>query len=214
MVNPTLTFYYLISRLTSYYQSGLVIGADIDDNLLFSHSTLSALRRIEGRVLLLPSIFHSLIRDIELLGAFNDTFRSEGTCFDYNYRVTQEVLQNYAAVAAAYSQNAEYLRDKIRGTAELLSDTLNLKHQKIAQSISENTLALTNAAVKDSATIRVITVVTLLYLPASFVAVSSSKSSAIHKTDDRRHCSACNSLEQTRQMGSRSPHPSCGSSLP
>ena len=196
-----------MSRLTSYYQSGIVIGADIDDQLRFSHSTLSALRRIEGRLLLLPSIFHSLIRDINTLLDFNDTFRSDGACFDYNHCATQEVLHNYAAMTAAYSQNAEYLRDKIRGTAELLSETLNLKHQKIAQSISENTLALTNAAVKDSATIRVITVVTLLYLPATFVAVSSSKNSAIHKTDTRRHCSACSSLERTWQVGSRSPLP-------
>ena len=203
-----------MARLTSYYQSGIVIGTDIDDKLQFSHSTLSALRRIEGRVLLLPPIFQSLIRDIDMLGAFNDTFRSEGTCIDCNHCVTQEILQNYAAMAAAYGQNAEYLRDKMRGAAELLSDTLNLKHQQIAQSIGENTLALTNAAVKDSATIRVITVVTLLYLPATFVAVSSSKDSVIHKADSRRHCSACNSSEQIWQIISRSPHLSCGSSLP
>lgn len=120
----------------------------------------------------LPSIFHALIQDLDKLRDFNDAIQAERFCLDYNHCATQEVLQNYAITAAAYSQNAIFLRDKIRGTAQLLSDTLNLKHQKIAQSISENTLALTDAAVKDSATIRVITVVTLLYLPATFVAVS------------------------------------------
>ena len=107
-----------------------------------------------------------------MLAAFNDAFHAEGSTSDHDYCATQEVLQNYVTVAAAYSRNAIFLRDKIRGTIQLLSDTLNLKHQKIAQTISENTLALNNAAVKDSATIRVITVVTLLYLPATFVAVN------------------------------------------
>ncbi|KAM0794228.1 hypothetical protein BDR22DRAFT_876514 [Usnea florida] len=151
--------------------SRVVIGADIDEQLHFSHSTLSALRRIEARLLLLPSIFDSLIQDIQMLAAFNDALHGEGGTSDHNRCATQECLQNYITVAAAYSQNATFLRDKIRGTIQLLSDTLNLKHQKIAQTISENTLALNNAAVKDSATVRVVTVVTLLYLPATFVAV-------------------------------------------
>lgn len=107
-----------------------------------------------------------------MLMAFNHAFHAENSCSDCSHCATQEVLQNYAVMATAYSQNALFLRDKIRGTAELLSDTLNLKHQKIAQTISENTLGLTDAAVKDSATIRVITVVTLLYLPSTFIAVS------------------------------------------
>lgn len=148
------------------------MGADIDDKLQFSHATLSALRRIEGRLLLLPSIFQSLIQDIDMLRAFTDAFQGEESFLDSDHCATQEVLRNYTTMAAAYSQNATFLRDKVRGTAQLLSDTLNLKHQKNAQSISENTLALTNAAVNDSATIRVITVVTLVYLPATFVAVS------------------------------------------
>lgn len=105
-----------------------------------------------------------------MLAVFNDALHADGSASDQKHSTTQEFLQNYITLAAAYSRNAVFLRDKIRGTTQLLSDTLNLKHQKIAQTISENTLALTNAAVKDSATIRVITVVTLLYLPATFVA--------------------------------------------
>lgn len=76
-------------------------------------------------------------------------------------------------MVAAYNSNAAYLLDKVQATAQLLADTLNLKHQQTAQRVSENTLALNDAAVKDSATIRVITVVTLVYLPANFIAVSS-----------------------------------------
>ena len=148
------------------------MGANIDEKLNFSHSALSALQRIEARLLLLPSTFGSLVQDIHMLAAFNDALHDEGSSSDHIHRATQDFLQYYVTMAAAYSRNAIFLPDKIRGTIQLLSDTLNLKHQKIAQTISENTLALNNAAVKDSATIRVITSVTLLYLPATYVAVS------------------------------------------
>jgi hypothetical protein len=53
-----------------------------------------------------------------------------------------------------------------------LSAALNLRHQETGIGISQGVLSLTNETVDDSATVRVITFVTLLYLPASFVAVS------------------------------------------
>ena len=154
-------------------QSNIITGAVIDEKLQFSHSTLSGLRRIEGRLLGLPSIFQSLIDSIGVLDAFNDALQGDGSISSEDHKNTQEILQNYVAMAAAYNSNAVYLLQKIQGTAQLLADTLNLKHQQTAQRTSENTLALNDAAVKDSATIRVITVVTLLYLPASFIAVST-----------------------------------------
>lgn len=114
-----------------------------------------------------------------MLEAYNDAVQADGSDLDETCRSTLEILANYKRLIEAYSQNTKFLVEKIRKTAQLLSDTLNLKHQQIAQNTNVNTLALTNAAVKDSATIRVITVVTLLYLPTTFVAVSSSSLSLI-----------------------------------
>lgn len=148
----------------------------INEKLQFSHSTLSELRRIEARLLLLPTIFHSLTQSIRMLEAYNDDVQADGRIADDTCRFTLETLANYRTLIEAYSQNTTFLVEKIRKTAQLLSDTLNLKQQQIAQNTNEITLALTNAAVKDSATIRVITVVTLLYLPTTFVAVSSRRS--------------------------------------
>lgn len=159
--------------VAKFCQSGVVISAIINEELQFSHSTLSELRRLEARLLLLPPIFHSIMESIKILEAFNDALHTDSSISDETHNTTQEILQNYSNTAAAYSHNATFIRDKIRGTAQLLSDTLNLKHQQIAQRISENTLALNDAAVRESATIRVITVVTLLFLPSSFVAVSA-----------------------------------------
>lgn len=109
-----------------------------------------------------------------MLEAFNDAFHTNNASLDETHNTTREVLQNCNTTITAYTHNAVFIRDKIRGTAQLLSDTLNLKHQQTAQRISGNTLALNDAAVRESATIRVITVVTLLFLPSSFVAVSRS----------------------------------------
>ena len=111
-----------------------------------------------------------------MLEAYNDDVQADGRIADDTCRFTLETLANYRTLIEAYSQNTTFLVEKIRKTAQLLSDTLNLKQQQIAQNTNEITLALTNAAVKDSATIRVITVVTLLYLPTTFVAVSSRRS--------------------------------------
>lgn len=136
---------------------------------------LSELRRLENRLMLLPSIFRSLIRTIGKLDAFVDLFRAyEGASLD-TQRATKEILQNYKAMTEEYSQNAVFILEKVRASAQLLLDTLNLKHERIAQQNSENTLALSDAAARDSSTIRVITIVTLLYLPASFIAVRASQ---------------------------------------
>ena len=132
---------------------------------------LLQLRRLEARLLLLPPIFQSLTQAIQTLQAMNNAFQADGAVSDETHRATQETLQNYDRMAAAYLQNATFILQKIRATAQMLSDTLKMKDQQIAQNISKNTLALNNRVVQDSGTIRVITVVTLLFLPGQFIAV-------------------------------------------
>ncbi len=143
----------------------------IDEELQFSHATLSKLRHIEARLLALPSIFDSSIHGIQMLEEYYETFRRDDSITDELHYATSEVLRNFRTLTEAYNQNTIFLLEKVRTTAQLLSDTLNLKHQQTAEHTSDNTLAMTKAAVQDSATIRVITVVTLLYLPAMFIAV-------------------------------------------
>jgi hypothetical protein len=54
-----------------------------------------------------------------------------------------------------------------------LGVALNLKSQATAVKINRNIWSLTKDSVDDNATVRLVTIVTLIYLPASFVAVSS-----------------------------------------
>ena len=53
-----------------------------------------------------------------------------------------------------------------------LGVALNLKSQATAVKINRNIWSLTKDSVDDNATVRLVTIVTLIYLPASFVAVS------------------------------------------
>jgi hypothetical protein len=52
-----------------------------------------------------------------------------------------------------------------------LADTLILKHQRESAKTNNYLVHLTKDTVDDSATVRVVTFVTLIYLPASFIAV-------------------------------------------
>jgi Mg2+ and Co2+ transporter CorA len=56
-------------------------------------------------------------------------------------------------------------------TLEKLADTLNLKNQLELAKTNSHLLSLQRESVDDNETVKVITVVTLIYLPASFVAV-------------------------------------------
>jgi Mg2+ and Co2+ transporter CorA len=57
-------------------------------------------------------------------------------------------------------------------TPAQLRDTLELKNQKELAKINNNLLSLQRESVDDNETVKVITVLTLIYLPGSFVAVS------------------------------------------
>lgn len=150
----------------------MVLSATISEKLQFSHSTLSSLPRLETRLLLLQPLLRSIIQSIQLLEAYNGSLSVSGDISNECQSATKDFLKNYEITAEAYLQNATFLLYKVRGTAQLLPDTLNLRHQQSAQTVSENTFIFTRSTVQDSATIRVITLVTMLYLPASFVAVS------------------------------------------
>ena len=59
-----------------------------------------------------------------------------------------------------------------------LADGLKEKSQGLTASISNSLLDLTRRSVDDNATVRIVTVITLIYLPTQFVAVSSSRRNA------------------------------------
>lgn len=82
-----------------------------------------------------------------------------------------EWLQNYQGKAAACANNAGALLTTCERAVQLLDRVLNLKSQQVAQQQNTAILALTKSTVDDSATVRVITAITLVYLSCTVVAV-------------------------------------------
>ena len=108
-----------------------------------------------------------------------------------------ERLENLTARLDAYEQSAEFVLGKVRSTMQLvsnktshfsgfrkdlkensmftkikISDTINLKSQHTTETMSSVMLELSKSSTEDSTAMRVITLVTLVYLPSSFLTVS------------------------------------------
>lgn len=125
-----------------------------------SHETLRQTNYFKQGLLPLRSIFASL--DLIL-----DTFEKSnvGTKSDDELSRTISNLRNESL---AHAENSQYLLQLSDRILIQTSDTLDLK-----QNDQLFTLARTSAS--DSRSIRVITILTLIYLPFSFVAVSISE---------------------------------------
>jgi hypothetical protein len=82
-------------------------------------------------------------------------------------------VQNYRRACLANVRTLTYLQQRARSTAQLLADTLALRDQVISKEQNASMLQLNKSAV-------FITTLTLVYLPASFVAVSPMLSLILH----------------------------------
>jgi hypothetical protein len=90
-----------------------------------------------------------------------------------------EILINAANTATAYRDNVAVLLLKCTSTQEVLNNILNLNNQRIAQQQNDRVYYLTTATVDDSATVRVITAITLVFLSFTAIAVSIPHHSAL-----------------------------------
>jgi hypothetical protein len=83
-----------------------------------------------------------------------------------------EFCANLASTTISYRENAATLLVKCTSTLGVLNSILNLNNQRIAQQQNDRVFYLTTATVDDSATVRVITAITLVFLSFTAVAVS------------------------------------------
>ena len=161
------------------------MGASFGADLQVTTDTLTRVRFIESRLLPLLPIFHSYAETLENLSYFSMILFTQKNIGSDAKSETGCILQNLIRQTASYARNARFLLVKTARIAQLLSDVLALKNQHIAMQQSghisdlttasyaqnESIWAMTRASVKDSSTVRVITVVTLVYLPSTFVCV-------------------------------------------
>ena len=161
------------------------MGASFGAELQVTADTLTRVRFIESRLLPLPPIFHSYTETLGNLSYFSTILFTEKNIGSDAKSETACILWNLIRQTASYTHNARFLLARTASIAQQLSGVLALKNQHIAMQQSshlfdltttshaqnESICAMTRASVKDSSTVRVITVVTLVYLPTTFVCV-------------------------------------------
>jgi secreted trypsin-like serine protease len=126
---------------------------------------LKRIRSLENRFIPLAAIFKSGQSSIQALSTLHATRYGLSEQNAGAHIAVQRCFEELERETTSYGNNVAFLLKKAKSTGQSISDTLNIKFQATSQE-------LTHAAQQDSVAIRVITVVTLLYLPFTFVAVS------------------------------------------
>lgn len=132
---------------------------------------LQHLRNLEDKVVLrtLGSI-RSSISIVELLAEVNRKLKAANVDLSEQSAKMDQHLSAYLNRLRSHLSNAEILEKRVQATIGLLSNLLDLRNQATSDKTNCHMLQLTREGVDDNATVRVITVFTLIYLPASFIA--------------------------------------------
>ncbi|KAK0719272.1 hypothetical protein B0H67DRAFT_485871 [Lasiosphaeris hirsuta] len=130
----------------------------IEEPLRIGYDNLSALIALETRFLQIPTILATTSATLDDLSSFLASLsptadRHTGTL----------TLRNLRRQSRAHARTAAHMQERARMTARLLANTLSFRDQIVATEQNGNMLQLNKSAV-------FITMLTLLYLPGSFVA--------------------------------------------
>ncbi|KAH7350699.1 hypothetical protein BKA65DRAFT_243414 [Rhexocercosporidium sp. MPI-PUGE-AT-0058] len=144
---------------------------DREEYTMLNFDTLQTLRHLAGKLIPIPAILQASIKTIKSISAMVITL---GTTTDLTRtapesRKTQYHLQLCQSRLESYLESCYVLQARIENMTKFLADGLNLQNQEISAESNTHLITLTKDTVDDSATVRAITVVTLLYLPATFV---------------------------------------------
>jgi len=138
---------------------------------------LKQLQNLEDKVLPLSAHLRGTLLTIQSLQSANELFTSKGFYPTQDTAIFSNELRAHETTLQGHILSIELLEKRIRGVLEMLAVALNLKNQitaaenqATAVEINQGMLHLTQDTVDDSATVRVVTLVTLIYLPASFIA--------------------------------------------
>ncbi|KAL4945276.1 hypothetical protein BDV06DRAFT_45373 [Aspergillus oleicola] len=168
---------HLESRILSI--ANTTVAAEIDKPLRVNHESLTAVRNTENRCLVLHPIFRSLEKTCDVLHQANATLAGSGATQQHALQAMKQLLNNYSASVSAYGQAAWSLQSRTSRIASHITDTLSFKDAYIAKRQTEFML-------RDSTTVRVITVVTLIYLPSTFMATLLGMNSFFEMDNNRR----------------------------
>ncbi|KAK5993765.1 hypothetical protein PT974_07202 [Cladobotryum mycophilum] len=131
----------------------------IDEPLRVGYDNLSILVSLEGRFTQITTLLASTTDTLTDLTAF---LKDDLEPAHWQASALAN-LKNYHRQCASYTNTAAYLHKRTQTTSQLLANTLSYRDQVIAKEQNSNMLQLNKSAV-------FITTITLIYVPASFVA--------------------------------------------
>jgi hypothetical protein len=82
---------------------------------------------------------------------------------------------NLQEEVASFENNATFLLRRCSNTAQLLTETVDFKTKRDQEIQTASTYELTHLTLDDSATMQVITIITLVYLSSTSIAVRQSR---------------------------------------
>lgn len=156
-------------------QSVAMRGLRSKDPIGLNYEHLTNVRFIEDRCLFLSSIFNSYSRNLACMKLVRAAVTAERKLRVVGSPPTAFPLDiwcnNLQEEVASFDNNAGFLSKRCSNTAQLLSETLDFKTKRDQEIQTASTYELTHLTLDDSATMQVITVITLVYLSSTSIAV-------------------------------------------
>ncbi|KAL4942534.1 hypothetical protein BDV06DRAFT_235383 [Aspergillus oleicola] len=115
-----------------------------------------------NRIMPFSSQIGVTLATVRKMAEVNKLFLSRGLTIDVQYRQLADATDFYTSSLEGYIKSVEALEKQVQGFSNLLATTLTLNNQA-------RMLQIADASVEDNANVFVVTVVSLFYLPATFV---------------------------------------------
>ncbi|OJD38959.1 magnesium transport protein transmembrane region [Diplodia corticola] len=166
----------------------LVWTADIESEVSFSETlsfkSMRSLRGLEERVQSVQVTLRQTEKLVQTLQELNHSMLQNDAYAQTEFTITANALKTVMIRLEGYQTSAEALELRVQGILRLVTDALNVKNQTaaakvqkfaadnqaVSTEISKGVYALAMDSVDDSTIARIVTLATLIYLPASFVA--------------------------------------------
>ncbi|RMJ22397.1 hypothetical protein PHISP_06739 [Aspergillus sp. HF37] len=147
----------------------LTLDLSSTDGTKNGHTRALALQHLDDKLLCIPARLTVALSTVRSLEQFNELLHSRRLCTDAAFQHWADEMAYHRAQIEGQLKSASVLERKVQRILNLLSVALGLKNQDTTVGINNKMLKLTNETFDDNATVRVVTLVTLIYLPASFV---------------------------------------------
>ncbi|RHZ45216.1 uncharacterized protein CDV56_102871 [Aspergillus thermomutatus] len=146
------------------------------DGNKYGLSMLLELQHLGDKLLSISPWIAVTLSIISRLEETNALFHARDAIPNRDFQRMAEEMKYYRTPLEGHLKTLEFLEKKVQGILNQLAVAFSLQNQVTSIGINDTfgindkMLKLTSDTVDDSATVRVVTLVTLIYLPASFVA--------------------------------------------